>query len=69
MSYQLYPSDLTDTQWDYSKPVTPAAKPRNDPETDDAGPQLGLYFEPTGDSVRRSVSWLTVNGAPITHTT
>jgi putative transposase len=27
MSYQLYPSDLTDREWDYIKPLIPPAKP------------------------------------------
>jgi putative transposase len=27
MSYQLYPSDLTDREWKYIKPLIPAAKP------------------------------------------
>lgn len=27
MSYQLYPSDLTDREWEYIKPLIPAAKP------------------------------------------
>jgi len=31
MSYQLYPSDLTDTQWQYSKDMIPAAKPGGRP--------------------------------------
>lgn len=33
MSYQLYPSDLTDTQWDYIKPLIPAAKPGGRPRS------------------------------------
>jgi putative transposase len=31
MSYQLYPSDLTDTQWQYIKDLIPAAKPGGRP--------------------------------------
>jgi putative transposase len=27
MSYELYPSDLTDREWEYIKPLIPAAKP------------------------------------------
>jgi transposase len=27
MSYQLYPNDLTDREWEYIKPLIPAAKP------------------------------------------
>ena len=27
MSYQLYPSDLTDREWKYIKPLIPSAKP------------------------------------------
>ncbi len=33
MSYQLYPSDLTDTQWDYIKGLLPAAKPGGRPRS------------------------------------
>ncbi len=33
MSYQLYPSDLTDTQWQYIKDVIPAAKPGGRPRS------------------------------------
>lgn len=33
MSYQLYPSDLTDTQWQYSKDVLPPAKVGGRPRT------------------------------------
>ncbi len=33
MSYQLYPSDLTDTQWDYIKPLIPAALPGGRPRS------------------------------------
>ncbi len=33
MSYQLYPSDLTDTQWEYIKDLIPAAKPGGRPRT------------------------------------
>ena len=31
MSYQLYPSDLTDTQWEYINDLIPAAKPGGRP--------------------------------------
>jgi putative transposase len=31
MSYQLYPSDLTDTQWEYIKDLLPPAKPGGRP--------------------------------------
>jgi putative transposase len=31
MSYELYPSDLTDTQWQYIKELLPAAKPGGRP--------------------------------------
>ncbi len=33
MSYQLYPRDLTDTQWQYIKDVIPAAKPGGRPRS------------------------------------
>ena len=33
MSYQLYPSDLTDTQWQYIKDLIPAAKPGGRPRS------------------------------------
>jgi transposase len=33
MSYQLYLSDLTDTQWQYIKDVIPAAKPGGRPRS------------------------------------
>ena len=33
MSYQLYPSDLTDTQWDYIKPLIPVAIPGGRPRS------------------------------------
>jgi putative transposase len=33
MSYQLYPSDLTDTQWQYIKDLIPAAQPGGRPRT------------------------------------
>lgn len=35
MSYQLYPSDLADTQWDYIRPLIPAAKPGDRPRSVD----------------------------------
>jgi transposase len=33
MSYQLYPSDLTDTQWEYIKALIPAAQPGGRPRS------------------------------------
>jgi len=33
MSYQLYPRDLTDTQWEYIKPLLPPAKPGGRPRS------------------------------------
>ena len=33
MSYQLYPSDLTDTQWQYIKDLLPTAKPGGRPRS------------------------------------
>jgi putative transposase len=35
MSDQLYPTDLTDRQWEYSKPLIPAAQPGGRPRTTD----------------------------------
>lgn len=35
MSDQLYPTDLTDRQWEYIKPLIPAAKPGGRPRTTD----------------------------------
>lgn len=35
MSDQLYPSDLTDTQWQYIKDVIPAATPGGQPRSVD----------------------------------
>lgn len=33
MSYQLYPGDVTDTQWEYIKDLIPVAKPGGRPRS------------------------------------
>lgn len=44
MSYQLYPSDLTDQEWHVIKPLIPAAKPGGRPRTTDMRLVLNAIF-------------------------
>jgi putative transposase len=44
MSYQLYPSDLTDREWHVIKPLLPAAKPGGRPRTTDMRLVLNAIF-------------------------
>lgn len=44
MSDQLYPTDLTDRQWEYIKPLLPAAKPGGRPRTTDMRQVLNAMF-------------------------
>jgi len=50
MSHQIYPTDLTDRQWDYIKDLIPAAKPGGRPRTLDMRQVLNaiLYLTVTG---------------------
>ena len=44
MSDQLYPSDLTDTQWEYIKPLIPVAKPGGRPRSLDMRQMLNAIW-------------------------
>ncbi len=44
MSYQLYPSDLTDTQWQYIKDLIPPAKPGGRPRSVDMRSVVNAIF-------------------------
>lgn len=44
MSDQLYPTDLTDRQWEYIKPLIPAAKPGGRPRTSDMRQVVNAMF-------------------------
>src|SRR5919112_1435327 len=44
MSYQLYPSDLTDREWDVIKPLIPPAKPGGRPRSTDMRLLLNAIF-------------------------
>jgi putative transposase len=53
MSYQLYPSDLTDREWDLSKPLIPPAQPGGRPRKLDMRMVLKAIFS----VVRGGIAW------------
>lgn len=68
MSYQLYPSDLTDREWEYIKPLIPAAKPGGRYRETDMRRTLNaiFYLTRTGGGwrylPREYLPWQTVYG-------